>query len=233
MLNDQTGLLSEVKTAPSPQTDAPDNSTPTSSYNCDLEGLLTEMQEPREDVNQGKEQVQQPATASYSDPKPAVKEKLTAEEKSLREKRARWEAKFLTKSNDTLQALICSIIAQEDDLDLYRAEKTELEDLANEIYEMRKDAKDHLPPWVGILVGLLLMYGPKYKEAVNDRRVNKALVEKAAREQADKMTALRALQDLRDEMTELKNKNSEPVKTDPVEEKPEEKKEPIKFEEIR
>jgi hypothetical protein len=208
------------------------------SYKCNIDSLLDEMQEPREDVNEGKAPADQTANPSYINNKPPIQEpkKLSPEEKGLREKQARWEAHFLAKNNDTLQAFLCSIIALDEDSDYYKADKEDVLDLENQIFEMRKDAATHLPPWVGIVIGMLLMYGPKYKEAIHERRINKALVEKAARAEAEKMTAMEELKQAKAKMEEFMN-NAKAEKTANQEQQnkktEETKKEPVNFNELK
>ena len=193
MLNSDTGVIdqkvAEQAPANTPIIITPQNtSAAETSIKCSLDDLLSEMEQPRENVNEGKDVIEQ--KPSFVPDAPSSIKKETLEEKGLREKRARWEARFLANNNDKLHAFICSIIAMDEDMEDYKCTAEEIKDLENEIFEMRKDSTSHLPPWIGVLIGMLLMYGPKYKDALQDRRANKALIEKAARAEADRLVMM-------------------------------------------
>lgn len=104
-------------------------------------------------------------------------------QKEIQEKpdsnKQKFTSMFITKNIDRALAFGASAIAMDDETDPYKAGADDLKDLDTIIYEMIKDSSFNLPPWFALIVALVMIYAPVYKEAFTARRINKKLLEKA------------------------------------------------------
>ena len=133
-----------------------------------IETMLSEMKTDREDVNEGKPR------AIEDEPPPLPPEETTTVNqpevivingpKRIPAQKAKFESRFLARQNDRVNAFLCSLIANEDP-DYFKADQEDIDEIAEYLYEWRKDSQEPLPVWLEVAIGIALVYGPKYKEA--------------------------------------------------------------------
>ena len=133
-----------------------------------IETMLSEMKTDREDVNEGK-----PRAIEDESPPLPPEETTTINQpevivingpKRIPAQKAKFESRFLARQNDRVNAFLCSLIANEDP-DNFKADQEDIDEIAEYLYEWRKDSQEPLPVWLEVAIGIALVYGPKYKEA--------------------------------------------------------------------
>lgn len=140
-----------------------------------VEELFDELKDTREIVDETKSEIpdDQFETEKNDD---SIFDEESEKRKSisigLKNKLAKGEAKILTRVNDSLNSFICSLIA-DDDPDKFKANKTDLKDIEDVIYDFRKESDKHLPAWLQIALFIGATYGPLYKSAFDMRKLNK------------------------------------------------------------
>lgn len=142
-----------------------------------LDGFFSEMNEEKESFNIPEERREAIAE------KPDVKPEETGKAQSAKQK---WSSKFITKNVDRAIAFTASVIALDDEIEPYKAPQGDLDDIDEIVYELLKQHGGNIPPGLALLIMIPLIYGPIFKEAIANRRVNKRLVEEAARLRAEK-----------------------------------------------
>lgn len=174
----KTDTETEVETA------IADNKTDSFSKYDSIENMILEMKTPREDVNADKKpaakteeeteviedapELKEPENISTT-PGPPV---IELGKNKISDKKARLEAKFLARTNDNVNSLACSFIADEDPDD-FGADEDEIEDITEYFYNWRSESTEPLPIWMELVIGIGFIYAPKYKQAFKLRKVKK------------------------------------------------------------
>lgn len=186
-------------------------------YHKSVEELIDEMQIDREDVNAGKsteeaeiidepgmytghdiedDDVSDDASAGAS---PIKTTKIDLSEASL-------EAHFLAQTVDKLNALICGGISKELPENFY-ADKAEFKTIEKYFLQYRKDATKKLPLWLQLSITLGTIYGPKYVQAFQVRKM-KARQSELESENEDLRTQILEIRELLQNIgNEQKNKD--------------------------
>ena len=120
------------------------------------------------ELNEDKEKFSPQGEKIFDNPEPGEEftEPITPE-------KAERTGERLARITDTIISNTCSIIASSDEVDKYKADERDLKDIA-EAFSQLSIAKDiDLPPGVTLVVLLVMVYLPKFKIALNDRRYNR------------------------------------------------------------
>lgn len=134
------------------------------------------------------------------------------EELKILKGKREFTAKFLAKNTDRLFAFFLSIVADDEDTEDWKANPEDVEDLREAYFEMAQSyGWGGMPPWLTLVIALGLTYGPMFPEANKVRRINKALVEKAAREEAERMAAEERARISEEKAAKLENENQNEV----------------------
>ena len=160
-----------------------DNKTDSFSKYDSIENMIFEMKTPREDVNADKKPVAKTEEETeVIEDAPELKEPenipipqkpfVEIEKPKISDKKARLEAKFLARTNDNVNSLACSFIADEDPDD-FGADEDEIEDITEYFYNWRSESTEPIPIWMELVIGIGFIYAPKYKQAFKIKKVKK------------------------------------------------------------
>ncbi len=96
----------------------------------------------------------------------------------------RKQAERLVKISDRLLSFGISLFAMEEDSTMFRAKEHELKDIIEDATEMMTDSGSsfRVPPWLALVLGILLAYMPALANARKMRKKNKAAEAKKQRE---------------------------------------------------
>jgi len=178
-----------------------------SKYNS-IENMISEMKTPREDVNADKKPVIEEAiiedAPELQEPENIAKtdnQFVEIEKTKISDKVARLEAKFLARTNDSINSLACSFIADEDPDD-FCADEDDIKDITEYFYHWRCESTQPLPLWLELVAGIGFIYAPKYKQAFKLRKEKKrnAILEN------EKTEMQQTIQHLLEEIQSLKTK---------------------------
>jgi len=149
-----------------------------------VDTLIDEMLQEREDVNDGKPVniADTPIDAPELIPDDPPDKKIVSgdiitgisDKPKLSEKKARFEARFIARNANRLNAFGCGILADDDD-DKFKADNEDLKELEEVFFEWRKDSDEPLPLWMNIVVSCGLVFGPKWKQAFSMRKYKKQI----------------------------------------------------------
>lgn len=107
------------------------------------------------------------------------------------------------KLTDTVLGNVAGMVASSEDTHKYRADDGDIKDLAEAYADLAAESNVEMPPWLQVLFLVLMIYMPKFKVALTDRRYNKLKKE---------------MEDIRSEIKEqkqaLKNLEKETVKAE-------------------
>lgn len=84
-------------------------------------------------------------------------------------------AKFVVNGTDRLLGIILDVISENDGEIDFSADKEEKRELIEYAQMMFPDASKSIPPWMAFSITLGLVYGPKIKDAFDNRKLKKAL----------------------------------------------------------
>ena len=180
-----------------------------------LEDLLSEMSENREDVSNPEPKEPAPSdttlgskTPGESGTQPSVPEtpKVVVDNSKEAQGKRQFTAKMLAKYTDQGFAFVCSLLADEEDSDFYKANDEDKKDLIECYFEMCEGyGWTGMPPWLNLVFCVGFTYGPKMRQAYKDGLINKEITRKAAQAEAEQAIAERKLRDAEAEIARLKN----------------------------
>ncbi len=141
---------------------------------------------------------------------------IALKEKEIKGKRQN-TAKWLGKNTDRAMAFVTSLIADDDDMDEWKASPEDLQDIIECYFEMCEGyGWTGLPPWLNLVLCVGFTYGPNFREAMKFRGINKELSRKAAQAEADRAIAQAELIRIKLEQERSKIKPAQEIKTDPA-----------------
>lgn len=146
-------------------------------YSKSVDQLIDEMQIEREDVNDGKnsdnaEIIDEPGMYNglNDSDKNTPEIKSADESKNIDLSEAKLEAFFITHTIDKLNGLICGGISKEPPENFF-ADDAEFKTIQEYFYQYRKNSSKPLPLWLQLSVSLGTIYGPKYIQAFQVRKM--------------------------------------------------------------
>lgn len=161
----------------------------------DYEDLIQEIKEPKQKfVNQ------EPPTAG-PEPKPADVP-LTPR---LQSEVSKQTSKFIVNSADRLFSFGMDWYSGAEEPGRYAATDDEKKEMAEAWQQVLKDTDKGVPPWLAAVATMLLIYGCKFKEAHDYKRVKQAL----EKEQIENAARQAELDKVRAELETLKSKKTE------------------------
>ena len=125
-----------------------------------IETMLSEMKTDREDVNEGKPRAVEDEPPALPPLPPEETTTINQPEvivingpKRIPAQKAKFESRFLARQNDRVNAFLCSLIANEDP-DNFKADQEDIDEIAEYLYEWRKDSQEPLPVWLEVAIGI-------------------------------------------------------------------------------
>lgn len=184
-----------------------------------LEDLLNEMGTDREDFQTPEVKTDIINSAESNPEHPEAKPPVppaggdaapveSAAEKAERRGKQQNTAKWLGKNTDRAMAFVCSLIADSDDIEEWKAQPDDLKDIIDCYFDMCEGyGWTGLPPWLNLVMCIGFTYGPEMREAYKIRGVNKEMAAKAARAEAEKHIAEAELRRIKLEQEKAKLKD--------------------------
>lgn len=126
----------------------------------------------------------QPGLAEYAAEKPPMDP----------EKAARSGMRY-AKLTDTVLGNVAGMVANADKTEKYRADEADIKDLAEAYADLAAESNVEMPPWLQVLFLVLMIYIPKFKVAITDKRYNKLKkeMEEMKEQIADQKASLKEL----------------------------------------
>lgn len=131
-----------------------------------------------------------------------------AEKKAIEEKKKntielnQLASSVIVDSADRLIGWSCSLIALDDAIDEYCADKESKENMKQLVRAMLPKDMVAMPPWLQLIIMLPLIYGPAYKNAFKNRKENKEL--KEHKNELKRLQRQKEIKDIKEEKQNIK-----------------------------